>query len=65
MLINIVSPDRDDDDGPRNLYSVLPEQEIRAKGFFGGQHAYDLSKNPNLPVLGQEDQQRKVIIFSF
>jgi len=43
----------------------LPEQEIRAKGFFGGQHAYDLSKNSGLPVLGQEDQQRKVLFEPF
>ncbi|KAF3940730.1 hypothetical protein ABW19_dt0204443 [Dactylella cylindrospora] len=51
--------DRDEDDGPRSLYSVLPEQEIRSRGLFGGQHAYDLSKGGAVPVLGQEDRKRK------
>ncbi|KAI5800047.1 hypothetical protein EDC01DRAFT_648747 [Geopyxis carbonaria] len=44
----------------RSLYQVLPEQHIRSKGFFGGEHAYDISsKNANLPILGQEDRKRK------
>lgn len=51
----------EEDDEPRSLYTVLPEHQIKSKGFFGGQHAYDTSKtNAYLPVLGQEDQQRKV-----
>ncbi|KAF8426594.1 hypothetical protein EV426DRAFT_641000 [Tirmania nivea] len=52
-----------DDEEPKSLYTILPEQQIKAKGFFGGQHAYDISRgggpHTNLPVLGQEDQQRK------
>ncbi|KAF3926646.1 hypothetical protein ABW21_db0200228 [Orbilia brochopaga] len=42
-----------------SLYSVLPEQEIKSRGLFGGQHAYDLSKGGQVPVLGQEDRKRK------
>ncbi|KAK3060004.1 hypothetical protein LTS18_009564, partial [Coniosporium uncinatum] len=42
---------------------VLPEQQIRSQGFFGGERAYDLSSAPkvgqNLPVLGQEENRRK------
>lgn len=58
-------PLHEDDEEPKSLYTILPEQQIKAKGFFGGQHAYDVSKggvHTNLPVLGQEDQQRKVRI---
>ncbi len=47
---------------PRSAYQVLPEQNIRAQGFFGGERAYDLraaQTNPNLPVLDQEDNRRK------
>jgi splicing factor 3B subunit 2 len=47
---------------PRSLYTVLPEQQIRAQGFFGGERAYDVRAAPqaqHLPVLGQEDQSRK------
>lgn len=47
---------------PRSAYQVLPEQSIRAQGFFGGERAYDLKagqSNQNLPVLGQEDNRRK------
>ncbi|KAK6347060.1 hypothetical protein TWF696_007140 [Orbilia brochopaga] len=51
--------DKDEEDGPKSLYSVLPEQEIRSRGLFGGQHAYDLSKGGQMPVLGQEDRKRK------
>lgn len=49
-------------DEPKNLYTVLPEQQIRSKGFFGGEHAYDLRgarPSSNIPVLGQEDRKRK------
>ncbi|RPA84732.1 DUF382-domain-containing protein [Ascobolus immersus RN42] len=52
-----------DTEEPRSLYTVLPEQQIRSKGFFGGQHAYDLNaarhRDPNIPVLGTEDRKRK------
>ena len=63
---NAAPPLHEDDEEPKSLYTILPEQQIKAKGFFGGQHAYDVSKggavHTNLPVLGQEDQQRKVCI---
>ncbi|CAZ84432.1 unnamed protein product [Tuber melanosporum] len=52
----------EEDSIQRNLYTVLPEQSIRAKGFFGGERAYDIGKTgnyTNLPVLGQEDRKRK------
>jgi splicing factor 3B subunit 2 len=46
---------------PRSAYTVIPEQQIQAKGFFGGEKAYDVrnAQNANLPVLGQEDDSRK------
>ncbi|TKA50732.1 hypothetical protein B0A49_11275 [Cryomyces minteri] len=49
---------------PRSAYQVLPEQSIRAQGFFGGERAYDLrgaqaQPPPNVPVLGQEDNRKK------
>jgi splicing factor 3B subunit 2 len=46
---------------PRSAYTVVPERQIRAEGFFGGERAYDIRgvQNHNLPVLGQEDQNRK------
>lgn len=45
---------------PRSAYTVVPEQNIRASGFFGGEKVYDLkSAQQNLPVLGQEDSNRK------
>lgn len=28
--------------GPRSAYQVIPEKDIKATGFFGGEHAYDL-----------------------
>jgi len=46
---------------PRSAYTVVPERQAQAQGFFGSDRAYDLSKNrPNVPVLGQdEDGGRK------
>ena len=46
---------------PRSAYQVIPEKQIRAEGFFGGERAYDVrsAQNSNLPVLGQEDESRK------
>ncbi|KAI9689438.1 MAG: hypothetical protein M1822_010089 [Bathelium mastoideum] len=61
--------DTDEEEGahPRSAYTVLPEQNIRSQGFFGGERAYDLkgaqAAERNLPVLGQEDRgnrKRKV-----
>jgi splicing factor 3B subunit 2 len=47
--------------GPRSAYTVIPERQIRAEGFFGGERAYDVrgGQNAHLPVLGQEDDSRK------
>lgn len=46
---------------PRSAYTVIPEQQIQAKGFFGGEKAYDVrnAQNAHLPVLGQDDDSRK------
>ena len=52
--------DTEESSAPRSAYQVIPEQNIRAQGFFGGERAYDLSKSQgNLPVLGQENSSRK------
>ncbi|KAI4154610.1 MAG: hypothetical protein LQ340_001556 [Diploschistes diacapsis] len=54
--------DTEESPHPRSAYQVLPEQQIRSQGFFGGDKAYDLKatqQTPNLPVLGQEEQGRK------
>lgn len=46
---------------PRSAYTVIPERQIRAEGFFGGERAYDVrsatAAGPptNLPVLGRDD----------
>ncbi|RDW88046.1 splicing factor 3b [Coleophoma crateriformis] len=46
---------------PRSAYQVIPERQIRAEGFFGGERAYDVrsAQNANLPVLGQDEESRK------
>ena len=45
---------------PRSAYQVIPEQQTRVQGFFGGDRTYDLSAaQVNLPVLGQEDSSKK------
>jgi splicing factor 3B subunit 2 len=46
---------------PRSLYTVLPEQQIRAQGFFGGERAYDVkgASNQSLPVLDRDEPSRK------
>ncbi|KAH8820602.1 hypothetical protein F5884DRAFT_719838 [Xylogone sp. PMI_703] len=47
---------------PRSAYTVIPERQIRAEGFFGGERAYDVraaQQNSHLPVLGQDDEGRK------
>ncbi|KAL6720162.1 hypothetical protein ACLMJK_002083 [Lecanora helva] len=45
---------------PRTAYQVLPEQQAKVTGFFGGDRTYDLkAAQGTLPVLGQEDQNRK------
>jgi splicing factor 3B subunit 2 len=40
--------------GPRQAFTVIPERQGRAEGFFGSDKTYDLSKPP-VPVLGQDD----------
>jgi splicing factor 3B subunit 2 len=45
---------------PRSAYQVIPEQQARVQGFFGGDRTYDLkAAQAGLPMLGQEDQGRK------
>ena len=48
---------------PRSAYTVLPEHNIRAQGFFGGERAYDIkggqANERNLPVLGEEDRNSR------
>lgn len=48
---------------PRSAYTVIPERQIRAEGFFGGERAYDINTRVggigHLPVLGQEEESRK------
>ncbi|KAA8564502.1 hypothetical protein EYC84_011428 [Monilinia fructicola] len=40
---------------------LIPERQIRAEGFFGGERAYDVraGQNAHLPVLGQEDTRKR------
>ncbi|KAL2066681.1 hypothetical protein VTL71DRAFT_2753 [Oculimacula yallundae] len=53
--------DTEESSAPRSAYTVIPERQIRAEGFFGGERAYDVrgAQNAHLPVLGQEDDSRK------
>ncbi|KAK8107931.1 uncharacterized protein PG998_009944 [Apiospora kogelbergensis] len=50
---------------PRSAYTVIPERQARAEGFFGSDRTYDLSKSNahgDMRVLGQDDdrgQKRK------
>jgi splicing factor 3B subunit 2 len=51
---------------PRQAYTVIPERQGRAEGFFGSDKTYDLSKPPpvpppSVPVLGRgdDDSSRK------
>ena len=41
--------------GPRSAYHVVPERQGRSEGFFASEKTYDLSKQPGVPVLGQDD----------
>lgn len=44
----------------RTAYQIVPEQQARVSGFFGGDRTYDLkAAQSSLPILGQEDQNRK------
>lgn len=52
--------DTEEPSAPRSAYQVLPEQNIRSQGFFGGERAYDLkSAQQHIPILGQETGSRK------
>ncbi|CRG83239.1 Pre-mRNA-splicing factor sap145 [Talaromyces islandicus] len=45
---------------PRAAYRIIPEQQSRVQGFFGGDRKYDLkAPDPSIPVLGAEDHSRK------
>ena len=44
----------------RTAYQVIPEQQAKVSGFFGGDRTYDLkAAQSGISVLGQEDQNRK------
>lgn len=43
---------RDEDEGPKQLYQVLPEVQKNISGFMGSQHGYDLS-TVNKPEMAQ------------
>jgi len=56
--------DTEESTHPRTAYQVIPEQQAKVTGFFGGERTYDLkaaqnAAQGNLPVLGQEDSSRK------
>ncbi|EKD16216.1 uncharacterized protein L3040_009544 [Drepanopeziza brunnea f. sp. 'multigermtubi'] len=52
--------DTEESSAPRSAYQVIPERQIRAEGFFGGERAYDVrGAQAHLPVLGQDDDSRK------
>ncbi|CZT48953.1 related to SPLICEOSOME ASSOCIATED PROTEIN 145 [Rhynchosporium secalis] len=53
--------DTEESSAPRSAYTIIPERQIRAEGFFGGERAYDVrgAQNAHLPILGQEDDSRK------
>ena len=46
---------------PRSAYQVLPEQQTRVQGFFGGDRVYDLkaAQTSNMTVLGQGENGKK------
>ena len=45
---------------PRSAYQVLPEKNIQATGFFGGEHAYDLDAAKRDTLGGDNRKKRKV-----
>ena len=64
--------DTEESSAPRSAYTVLPERQVRAQGFFGSDRVYDLSsasqqhqhqhqhqQRQGMPVLGSEDDSRK------
>ncbi|WYZ37552.1 hypothetical protein EsH8_II_001058 [Colletotrichum jinshuiense] len=52
--------DTEESSHPRSAYQVIPERQQRTEGFFGSDRVYDLNQQKaNVPVLGQEDDNRK------
>lgn len=52
--------DTEESTQPRTAYQVIPEQQARVSGFFGGDRTYDLkAAQNNLPVLGQEEARKR------
>ena len=52
--------DTEESTQPRTAYQVIPEQQAKVSGFFGGDRTYDLkAAQSNLPVLGQEDGRKR------
>ncbi|KAM3441800.1 hypothetical protein NHJ13734_002631 [Beauveria thailandica] len=55
--------DTEESSAPRSAYTVLPERQVRAEGFFGSDRAYDMAaaQRAGMPVLGgaDEDESRK------
>lgn len=54
--------DTEEASGPRSAYTILPERQVRAEGFFGSDRVYDLgsaSQRAGMPVLGADDDTRK------
>lgn len=56
--------DTEESSAPRSAYTVVPERQVRAEGFFGSDRAYDISAAQrsaasSIPVLGADDDSRK------
>jgi len=52
--------DTEESTHPRTAYQIIPEQRAQVSGFFGGDRTYDIkAAQSSLPVLGQEDHNRK------
>lgn len=52
--------DTEESTQPRTAYQVIPEQQAKVSGFFGGDRTYDLkAAQNNLPVLGQDDGKKR------
>lgn len=53
--------DTEESSAPRSAYTVLPERQVRAEGFFGSDRVYDIkaAQRSGVPVLGADDDSRK------
>ncbi|RSL61609.1 hypothetical protein CEP54_006157 [Fusarium duplospermum] len=53
--------DTEESSAPRSAYTILPERQVRAEGFFGSDRVYDLkqAQRSGMPVLGADDDTRK------